>query len=46
VDAGTYARARVWFRTFGLEQVSATILLGGPPEPVVARTVAWLERSA
>jgi aminoglycoside phosphotransferase (APT) family kinase protein len=46
VDADTYARARVWFRTFGLEQVSAALLLGDAPERYVDRAVAWLERTS
>jgi hypothetical protein len=46
VDADTYGRACVWFRTFGLEQVSAALLLGDPPERYVDRAVAWLERGS
>ncbi|MFI6479749.1 aminoglycoside phosphotransferase family protein [Nonomuraea sp. NPDC050663] len=49
VDEETYRRARVWFMTFGLEQV-AVALLEEAPEDVVAQQVErarqWMERTS
>lgn len=47
VDGDTYRRARVWARTFGIEQVGAAIANGEPPsviERYVESTVKWLEQ--
>lgn len=45
VDAQTYQRARVWQRTFGIEQIVASSLRPpGPPE-VVRHTAEWLRRT-
>jgi aminoglycoside phosphotransferase (APT) family kinase protein len=49
VDATTYARARVWGATFGIEQIGAAIASGEPEEVIdgyVGSTVAWLERTS
>ncbi|MBR7838409.1 aminoglycoside phosphotransferase family protein [Actinospica durhamensis] len=49
VPAEVYRRARIWYRTFGIEQVASAIL-NGEPAPVVkryvARTAEFLERTA
>lgn len=48
VDPGTFARARTWHLTFGLEQIAVALLRGDPVRVLadkVAQTVAWLDRS-
>ena len=48
VDEETYRRARMWWRTFGYEQLGAAVLNGEPPEVLdhyATSTVAWLERT-
>jgi aminoglycoside phosphotransferase (APT) family kinase protein len=48
VDADTYARARVWYLTFGLDQVAVALLRGEPGRVLaeqVAQAVAWLDRT-
>ena len=48
VDETTYRRSRIWWRTFGYEQIGAAVLNGEPPEIIeryVAETIAWLERT-
>jgi aminoglycoside phosphotransferase (APT) family kinase protein len=48
VDAETYRRARIWYATFGIEQVAAAIS-NGEPDDVIARYVdsatRWLRRT-
>lgn len=48
VDQSTYERARVWWRTFGIEQIVAA-LVNGEPDDVVNRfvesTVRWVDAS-
>jgi aminoglycoside phosphotransferase (APT) family kinase protein len=48
VDAETYRRARIWYATFGIEQVAAAIS-NGEPDDVIARYVesanGWLQRT-
>jgi aminoglycoside phosphotransferase (APT) family kinase protein len=48
VDAETHRRARIWYATFGIEQVGAAIS-NGEPEHVIARYVesasSWLQRT-
>lgn len=49
VPAEVYRRARVWYRTFGIEQVASAILNGEPAQVVkryVARATEFLERTA
>jgi aminoglycoside phosphotransferase (APT) family kinase protein len=45
VDAKTYQRARVWQRTFGIEQIVASWLRPPGPADVVRRTAEWLRRT-
>jgi Ser/Thr protein kinase RdoA (MazF antagonist) len=48
VDADTYARARVWYLTFGLDQVAVALLRREPGRVLaeqVAQAVAWLDRT-
>jgi len=45
VDAQTYQRARVWQRTFGIEQIVASWLRPPGPPDVVRRTAEWLRRT-
>ena len=48
VDSTTYARARTWARTFGIEQIVAAVLNDDPhhrPDAVVDSTVRWLEQT-
>lgn len=45
VDAETYRRARVWQRTFGIEQIVAGWLRPPGPADVVRRTAEWLRRT-
>jgi len=45
VDARTYQRARVWQRTFGIEQIVASWLRPPGPADVVGRTAGWLRRT-
>jgi aminoglycoside phosphotransferase (APT) family kinase protein len=48
VDAATYRRARIWYLTFGLEQVAAALLRGDSGRVLadqVAQAVAWLDRT-
>jgi aminoglycoside phosphotransferase (APT) family kinase protein len=45
VDRETYARARVWQRTFGIEQIVASGLRPSPRADVVERTSEWLRRT-
>lgn len=47
VDSRVLHRARVWSRTFGIEQIAAAILLEESQDTIdlcVARTVTWLDR--
>lgn len=49
VPAEVYRRARIWYRTFGIEQVASAILNGEPGQVVkryVARATEFLERTA
>jgi len=49
VDDLTFRRARIWWRTFGYEQLGAAVLNGEPPEIIeryVAGTIAWLTQTA
>jgi hypothetical protein len=49
VDELTFRRARIWWRTFGYEQLGAAVLNGEPPEIIeryVAGTIAWLAQTA
>jgi aminoglycoside phosphotransferase (APT) family kinase protein len=50
VGGATYRRARVWDRTFGVNQLVAVLELGGKPlthvESYVKHIVAWLEQNA
>jgi aminoglycoside phosphotransferase (APT) family kinase protein len=49
VDPTTYARARTWSRTFGIEQIVAAVLNDDPRSSVdgfVEATVRWLDQSA
>ncbi|MDX1620635.1 MAG: phosphotransferase [Nitriliruptorales bacterium] len=49
VDDGTYRRARIWYRTFGIEQIAAAIQRGEPDrvvEQTVVRCVRWLGSTA
>lgn len=49
VPAEVYRRALIWYRTFGIEQVSSAILNGEPGEVIkryVARATEFLERTA
>jgi aminoglycoside phosphotransferase (APT) family kinase protein len=45
VDRQTYARARVWYLTFGLDHLVAAALRGDPLTEHVAQAVAWLDRT-
>ncbi|GAA5181944.1 hypothetical protein GCM10023322_17770 [Rugosimonospora acidiphila] len=48
VDPQTYQRARIWYLTFGLDQVAVSLLRGDPARVLaeqVAQAVAWLERT-
>jgi aminoglycoside phosphotransferase (APT) family kinase protein len=47
IDAQTYERAAVWYRTFGIEQLGAALLTGEPAEidRYVRRGVQYLERT-
>lgn len=48
VDPSTYQRARTWFATFGLEQVSAALLEEKPDgqiDAVVTRAARWIRRT-
>ncbi len=48
VDPDTYARARTWYLTFGLDQIAVALLRGDPPRVMaeqVAQAVAWLDRT-
>lgn len=48
VPAEVYRRARIWYRTFGIEQVSSAILNNEPAEVLkryVARATEFLERT-
>ena len=48
VDSSTYARARTWWRTFGLEQILAAVLNQDPDSTIddyVASTVRWLDQT-
>lgn len=42
VDPTTYRRARIWHRTFGIEQLVASWLRPPGPPDIIARTVEWL----
>lgn len=49
VDSTTYARARTWSRTFGLEQIVAAVLNQDPRSSLdafVDSTVRWLDQEA
>lgn len=50
VDGDTYRRARVWERTFGVNQLVAVLELGGKPmasaDSYAKHIVAWLEEEA
>ncbi len=49
VDSTTYARARTWSRTFGIEQVVAAVLNDDPHaslDAFVDSTVRWLEETS
>jgi aminoglycoside phosphotransferase (APT) family kinase protein len=45
VDRETYERARVWQRTFGIEQIVASWLRPPPRADVLERTAEWLRRT-
>ena len=47
--SSTVDRARVWYRTFGLEQVAFAVLNGESSESISRRcasAAAWLQRTA
>jgi aminoglycoside phosphotransferase (APT) family kinase protein len=49
VDEKTFARARVWAATFGIEQIGAAIVSGEPEHVIddyIESTVGWLERTS
>lgn len=49
VPGEVYRRARIWYRTFGIEQVASAILNGEPAQVIkryVARATEFLERTA
>lgn len=43
VGAETFARARTWYRTFGIEQIAAALVHGWDVESAAERAAAWLE---
>lgn len=45
VDPATYQRARIWHRTFGIEQIVASWLRSPGPPDVAQRTAEWLRRT-
>jgi thiamine kinase-like enzyme len=45
VDEQTYVRARIWQRTFGIEQIVAGWLRPPGMADALERTAAWLRRT-
>jgi aminoglycoside phosphotransferase (APT) family kinase protein len=45
VDPPTYQRARIWHRTFGIEQLAVSWLRPPGPPDIIPRTAEWLRRT-